>query len=201
MDLAETREPQRRCMSCRGNGKKLALLRFVVFQGVLCFDLRHKLPGRGYYVCAQRHCLKKAFESGFKRVTKRDPQSLASDVDSFILEILPALKKRYQELFLAGFQSHQLLIGADSVEHAAASDALACYVIATDASASTRQKYEMNAGRKGLPCLGIFDRATYGHLLGKSDKVVLGWLPGHLYEEVYAIETAIRRFESDETPQ
>ncbi len=191
--------PQRRCICCRGNGKKVTLLRFALFQNTLCFDLRQKLPGRGYYVCAQRHCLEKAFAGGLKKQTKHDTTEFAKDLDSFVHElVIPGLKKRYSECLLAGFQSHQLLLGADSVEQAAQNDELACYVVATDASASTMQKYRMNAERKGLECIGLLDRSEYGRLFGKSDKVVLGWLPGRLYEEFAAIETSIRRLSDDD---
>ena len=192
----DEKTPQRRCLCCRGNGKKVDLLRFVVVDGVICFDLRKKLPGRGYYVCAQRHCIEKAFANGFKRVLKRDPSSLGSDVEAFIASVvLPGLRKRYTELLQSGYASHQLLIGSDSVEEAAKSDALGCYILATDASESTKKKYRLNAQRKGLPCVGLFDRAFYGQLFGKSDKVVLGWLRGSLCESFMPIEAAIRRLE------
>ena len=192
----DEKTPQRRCLCCRGNGKKVDLLRFVVVDGVICFDLRKKLPGRGYYVCAQRHCIEKAFANGFKRVLKRDPSSLGSDAEAFIASVvLPGLRKRYTELLQSGYASHQLLIGSDSVEEAAKSDALGCYILATDASKSTKKKYRLNAQRKGLPCVGLFDRAFYGQLFGKSDKVVLGWLRGSLCESFMPIEAAIRRLE------
>lgn len=192
----DEKTPQRRCLCCRGNGKKVDLLRFVVVDGVICFDLRKKLPGRGYYVCAQRHCIEKAFANGFKRVLKRDPSSLGSDAEAFIASVvLPGLRKRYTELLQSGYASHQLLIGSDSVEEAAKSDALGCYILATDASESTKKKYRLNAQRKGLPCVGLFDRAFYGQLFGKSDKVVLGWLRGSLCESFMPIEAAIRRLE------
>lgn len=194
------REPQRRCISCRGNGAKYGLLRFAVVGGMLCFDLRKKLPGRGYYVCAQKGCIESAFQKGFKRVTKVSPASIAENADVFIREILiPGLRKRYTECLLAGFQSHQLLLGSDSVEQAAQMDTLAAYVIATDASESTSTKYRTNASRKNLPCLGLYDRSFYGRLFGKSDKVVLGWLHGHLYEEFSSLEASIRRLESEIT--
>lgn len=192
----DEKTPQRRCLCCRGNGKKVDLLRFVVVDGVICFDLRKKLPGRGYYVCAQWHCIEKAFANGFKRVLKRDPSSLGSDAEAFIASVvLPGLRKRYTELLQSGYASHQLLIGSDSVEEAAKSDALGCYILATDASESTKKKYRLNAQRKGLPCVGLFDRAFYGQLFGKSDKVVLGWLRGSLCESFMPIEAAIRRLE------
>ncbi|MBR4985138.1 MAG: DUF448 domain-containing protein [Proteobacteria bacterium] len=190
-------EPQRRCISCRGNGAKYGLLRFALVGGMLCFDLRKKLPGRGYYVCAQRSCLENAFQKGFKRAAKSSPKEIAENADAFIREILiPGLRKRYTECLLAGFQSHMLLLGADSVEQAAQADTLAAYVIATDASESTSTKYRTNASRKNLPCLGLYDRSFYGRLFGKSDKVVLGWLSCHLFEEFSSLEASIRRLES-----
>ena len=192
---AERHEPQRRCIACRSNGKKLALLRFVVFQGVLCFDLRQKLPGRGFNVCAQRACLKKAFDGGFRRIAKHDGRELAESLDAFVANLIPALRRRYTEFLTAGNQSHQLILGADSVEQAAREDGLAAYVLATDASDTTRRKYGTNAERKGIPCLGLLDRDAYGRLFGGSDRVVLGWRPGHLYEEFAAVEAAIRRLE------
>ena len=192
--------PQRRCISCRGNGAKYDLLRFALVEGTLCFDLRKKLPGRGYYVCAKKSCIEAAFQKGFKRVTKSASSGLAENAESFIRDILiPGLRKRYSECLLAGYQSHALLLGADSVEDAARSDSLAAYVIATDASESTSTKYRSNAARKNLPCLGLYDRSFYGRLFGKSDKVVLGWLPGHLYEEFSSLEASIRRLESEIT--
>lgn len=194
----DTGQPQRRCISCRGNGKKHALLRFAIMQNMIVFDLRKKLPGRGYYVCAQMHCIEKAFKQSFKRVTKCEPAVLAEDAQTFVREIvLPGLKKRYTECLLAGFQSHQLLLGADSVEEAAKSDALACYILATDASPSTAQKYRINAERKELPCIGLETRAFYGQLFGKSDKVVLGWLSGALCDEFMSLEMSIRQFENE----
>lgn len=188
--------PQRRCLCCRGNGRKVDLLRFVVVDGMICFDLRKKLPGRGYYVCAQRHCLEKAFAKGFQRVLKRDPSSLGASAEAFIATVaLPGLRKRCTELLQSGYGSSQLLVGSDSVEDAAKADALGCYLLATDASESTKKKYRLNAERKGVPCVALFDRAFYGRLFGKSDKVVLGWLRGSLCESFLPIEAAIRRLE------
>ena len=191
------KQPQRRCIICRSNGRKVTLLRFALFHDTLCFDLRHKLPGRGYYVCAQERCLEKAFSGGLKKQTKHDISEIAPNASVFIEEILiPGLRKRYKECIQAGFQSHQLLVGADSVEQAAMQDQLLCYVLATDASESTAQKYRMNAERKGISCFGMLDRAGYGSMLGKTERVVLGWHPGALGEEFMALETALKRLEN-----
>ncbi len=196
-ETGEQKQPQRRCIICRSNGKKVTLLRFALFHDTLCFDLRQKLPGRGYYVCAQDKCLEKAFSGGLKKHTKHDPTEIAPDMTSFVEEILiPGLHKRYKECLQAGFQSHQLIVGADGVEQAAMQDQLLCYVLATDASESTAQKYRTNADRKGIPCFGMLDRASYGAMLGKAERVVLGWRPGLLGEEFMALETSLKRLEN-----
>lgn len=193
-DGGEVRTPNRRCICCRGNGKKAELLRFVVFNGELCFDLRKKMPGRGYYVCAQMHCLEKAMATGFKRVIKGGVRVSWPNAQAFTETVLlPGLRKRYVELLQSGYRSRQLMIGSDCVEEAAKADALGCYILAVDASASTRKKYGQNAERKGVPCVGLLDRSDYGRLFGKSDKVVLGFLSGELCEAFLHVESSIRR--------
>ena len=191
-------KPERRCICCRSNDSKSALLRFGILQNVLCFDLRKKLPGRGYYVCAKKQCLEKAFAGGFKRTTKHDPKEIAPSLPEFVQTVLlPGLHKRYRECLLAGLQSGMLLCGADGVEEAAKNDSLAAYILATDASESTRKKYETNAGRKQIPCLGLYEAAAYGQMFGKSDKVILGWKACKLYKEFSEIEAAIQRLSEE----
>lgn len=197
-EARESHQPERRCICCRSNDSKTALLRFGLIQNVLCFDLRKKLPGRGYYVCAQKKCLEKAFGGGFKRATKHESKEIASSLSEFVqMVLLPGLHKRYRECLHAGFQSGQLLCGADAVEEAAKTNTLAAYILATDASESTRKKYESNAERKKIPCFGLYEATIYGQLFGKSDKVILGWKACKLLKEFSEIEAAIRRLSEE----
>ena len=174
------------------------MLRFVVFNDTLCFDLRMKLPGRGVHVCAQRACLEKAFGGALKRATRKEVSSLGASVEDFVSGILmPGLRLRHREFLLAGLQSGQLLCGADAVDSAARDDRLVAYMLATDASESTSRKYRLNAERKGLPCLGILGASDYGELFGKSDKVVLGWTGGRVWDEFNMLEAAIVQLAAD----
>ncbi len=197
---AEGKTPSRRCICCRGNGAKFGLLRFGVMNGMLVFDLRHKMPGRGYYLCATPTCLEKAWKTGFKKILKADVSSLAPTWQEFVQTLLvPAYQKRYREYLLAGRQSGQLILGSDAVEQAAQEDRLACYLLATDASDATRKKYVMNAERKQLPVYGRLSRDEYGKLLGSGEKVVLGWLSGsELALEFEHVENVLNRFETSE---
>ncbi len=199
-NAVQGKSPSRRCICCRGNGAKGGLLRFGVMGGALCFDLRQKLPGRGYYVCTNAACLKKAWDTQFKRVAKTSAEAIAATWEAFVKDVLiPGYERRYRECLLSGRQSGQLLLGSDAVEQAAREDRLMCYVLATDASESTRRKYETNAERKALPCVGHLDRAELGQLLGTSDKVVLGWTARSvLGAEFQRIEAVISRFSQSE---
>ncbi len=196
-ETQHAKAPSRRCICCRGNGAKQGLLRFGIMGGTLMFDLRQKLPGRGFYVCAKADCLKKAWDNAFKRVAKTSPQTLAESPEVFIeTYLVPGYHKRYRECLLAGRQSGQLILGSDAVEQAAREDRLSCYILATDASESTKKKYRLNAERKGLPCIGLLDRSAFGQLLGSSDKVVLGWQSDSLIgAEFQRIEAVLRSFD------
>lgn len=196
MDIAQSL-PQRRCISCRANGKKVSLLRFVAWGEALCFDCRKKAPGRGVYVCAQMHCLQKAWSGGFKRASKGvlKPEG---ELESYVRDtLLVGLWQRYRECLLVGRQNATLLVSTAAVESAARDNVLACYILASDASEATRHKYASNADRKGLACMGLLNKADLGQLLGKGEKSVLGWLEGGAYEEFVELESSIVRLERE----
>ncbi len=195
--------PERSCIVCRETAEKQELIRLSLLSDHLCFDLRHKLLGRGYYLCARRACLEKGFSGAIKRVTKHEPTELASDVVDFALNtLIPGFRKRTLECITSGRQSGQLLLGADAVEDAARRNTLACYLLASDISQSNIKKYGTNAGRKEIPCVvACYTGSFYGHLFNKSDKMVLGWTPGPLYEiwmnSAIALENLMREFEPE----
>ena len=191
----EQNSTERSCIVCRESDAKQALIRLALIDGQLCFDLRHKLPGRGYYICARRACIDKAFAGIIKRVTKHEPSEIAQSAGDFVRDVLlPGLRKRNIECLSSGFQCGQLVLGADAVEQAAKENKLACYILARDASDAAQQKYQVNASRKKIPCVtGQFTGAFYGRLFNKSDKMVLGWLPGTLFDIWMECNTATQQ--------
>lgn len=50
-------EPIRSCVVCRKKDLQVNLLRFQVLDNELIFDLKRKLPGRGFYVCDNNQCI------------------------------------------------------------------------------------------------------------------------------------------------
>lgn len=193
-------EATRRCVVCRNTDRKHALLRFVVGPGgELLFDVRHKLAGRGLNVSPSRDCLEKAARGAFKRGTKGAAVKLPSDPAAWIeSEVVAPLVRHYGELLSLGRRSGQLLVGASVVERAARADGLAAYVLATDASPGTHQKYGRNAERKSVAVLGLLGRATLGRLVGREQAVVAGWVTGELFERFALIERQLRALEWQE---
>lgn len=63
--------PARMCIVCRAAGTPETLLRFArSVDGAVGFDVRHRLPGRGAWLCATPQCLQKATDpkqGGFAR--------------------------------------------------------------------------------------------------------------------------------------
>ncbi|MDN5354092.1 MAG: uncharacterized protein PWQ09_848 [Candidatus Cloacimonadota bacterium] len=51
--------PMRTCVICRQKKPQLQLLRFGKTASGVVYDLKHKLSGRGFYVCISNKCLQK----------------------------------------------------------------------------------------------------------------------------------------------
>ncbi len=49
--------PRRSCVVCRKKDEKRNLLRFVIIEGEIVFDMKQKLQQRGYYVCNENGCI------------------------------------------------------------------------------------------------------------------------------------------------
>lgn len=178
-------------MVCRSPASKGEMFRFVkTDEGDVIFDVRQRAPGRGVYVCARERCLegvqRGGFQRGFKTKSVRIPEGLIEEV------LRPGLDRVYGELLSRGFQSGQLVAGAEQVERAAAADALVAYLIAVDASAGTRRKYEENARRKDLVVLGLRGRVELGRAIGRPEAVVLGWHKGQIGARFAEIEGMLR---------
>ncbi len=62
--------PIRMCVVCRQRLAKVELMRHVITtENTWLLDEKHRLPGRGYYVCTQEACKEKFFhyKTGLKR--------------------------------------------------------------------------------------------------------------------------------------
>ncbi len=63
--------PWRSCVICREGKNKKELIRFILLEKDIIFDLNQDLTGRGYYVCDQNTCLGKVNKWKLKLIKKR----------------------------------------------------------------------------------------------------------------------------------
>lgn len=83
-------EPERKCIVTGDVQPKSGLVRFVVGpEGQVVADVMAKLPGRGFYVAAERALIEKAVKKGlFARAAKQPvtvPPDLADQVEALLL--------------------------------------------------------------------------------------------------------------------
>ena len=61
--------PQRMCVVCRKKTDKKKLMRFVLLDSQIVFDLNRDMKKRGYYVCDDNSCLQK-LEKKVKKILR-----------------------------------------------------------------------------------------------------------------------------------
>ena len=88
--INEAEDPERKCIVSGEVQPKAGLIRFCVGpDGQVVADVMNKLPGRGFYVTADRAMIEKAAKKGlFARAAKQPvtvPADLADLVEAFVL--------------------------------------------------------------------------------------------------------------------
>ncbi len=61
--------PQRTCVVCRRKTDKKELMKFILLDSEIVFDLNHDVEKRGYYVCDDNECLQK-LEKKVKKILR-----------------------------------------------------------------------------------------------------------------------------------
>lgn len=56
---SKNNEVIRTCVICKKKTDQKELVRLVLVDGELVYDMKRKLPGRGYYVCSKKECIEK----------------------------------------------------------------------------------------------------------------------------------------------
>lgn len=173
--------PQRSCIGCRTVREQGELVRFVCApDGAVLVDYRHRLPGRGAYVCLNRECLERAVaRRQFDRAFKRSCQPLQAGQLS--RSISAALAQRLAALLGMARKSSQVLSGGNQVLDALDKPAeLAVVILADDISDGVAAKLVGKAGAGGVPCLRFATKTDLGQLLGRSERSVAALLKGPL---------------------
>lgn len=165
--------PTRRCLASRRVLPKERLIRFVVApDSTLTPDLAEKLPGRGYWVSADRAMLERALSKGYfsraAKVNVRAPDDLPD-------RLVAALVERCRNTVELARRAGQAVSGFEKVRAWALSGRAVLLITASDGAENGRKKLEgLAAGRPLVDCL---DAAALSTAFGR-EHVVHGALAG-----------------------
>lgn len=166
--------PQRTCITCRHEGAKDELLRFVLGpDNIVAPDLASRLPGRGAYTCFDPRCIHEAVRRrSFARAFKHEVVLPASS--EFVDEVKRLVMLRLVSLLAMANKAGVVVSGGDSVERALSSPLPGGIVwIAVDVSPDRLQKYAFLASRAGCAVYVGCSSAELGGLLGKELRTFL----------------------------
>jgi len=156
----------RTCVVCSGKADKKDMLRMVVIDGKLVFDLMQKIEKRGYYVCYNRKCIDKISS---KR--KRFKENFVFDVS----ENLERLKKFFllkilKFINLTNIKDNIVIGVKDIIENASL---LSLVVISSDISDSSLKKIKKIKDKVNF-CYLDADKYLLGNSVKKSYVVAVG---------------------------
>lgn len=166
---AEKKSPLRKCVTTGESLDKSRLLRFVVSpDGVLTFDLNHKLPGRGAYVipdatAMQTALTKNLFAKSFKEKIKTPPD-IADQVTS-------QLRQTALQCLALARRAGDAVAGSDKAQDFARTEKLGAVILASDAGNDGQQNAKKMAG--SLPVIDTFNRDELGQIFGRDQAVVI----------------------------
>ncbi|MDR3518668.1 MAG: RNA-binding protein [Azospirillaceae bacterium] len=174
--VGDRRSPLRRCIVTGVVQNREALIRFVVGpDNTIVPDVEGSLPGRGYWVVADRAALEKAIAKGsFSRAARRSVQVPPDLVD----RVEALLERHCLDLIGLARRAGQAVAGFEKVRSALQRGQVGVLLAAADGAADGRGKLQALAGT--LPVVVAFDAIRLGATLGREQAVHAALAPGAL---------------------
>jgi predicted RNA-binding protein YlxR (DUF448 family) len=190
----DDRGPHRRCLVSATVRPREQLVRFVISpEGEVTPDVAQRLPGRGFWLSADRDmidraCAKKVFAKA-ARAQVAVPGTLADDVERLLVH-------RCQELIGLARRAKQAVCGYAQTREWLERGAAAVLLAARDGSEDQRRKMRGPAGATAV--VGALGRGELGAAFGRDDVVHGVLAPGKL---AAALIHEARRLEGLRKPQ
>jgi uncharacterized protein len=110
----ENEDPERRCIASGESQPKGGLIRFVLGpETQVVADLLGKLPGRGFYVAADRVSLEKAMKKGLFARAARQPVTVP---DTLLVDLENQLARRVVDLISLSRKAGEAVTGLEKVK-------------------------------------------------------------------------------------
>jgi len=178
--VKERDQPERRCIVTRESGGKDGLIRFVLDpEGRVLPDLAERLPGRGYWVSADRATLERAVAKGLFARAARQPVKVAPDL---VAIVEAGLARRLVELIALGRKAALAVAGLEKTREALVKGRAALLIQAADGSARGRAELRPPEGESTLvACLFAHE---LGLAFGRDSVIHAAMLAGGLTDRV-----------------
>jgi predicted RNA-binding protein YlxR (DUF448 family) len=176
------RSPLRRCIVTGEVDTKDGMLRFVVApDGSVVPDLEERLPGRGYWVTADRAVLAKAVSKNLFSKAARRAVRAGPDLPDRVAALL---RGRCLDLLGLARRGGLAVAGFEKVREMLKSGGAALLLAAVDGAEDGRSR--LRALAPGLPVAELFEASAMGAALGRDLAVHAALAPGRLTERLLA---------------
>lgn len=178
--------PERKCIVSGESQPKAGLVRFCVGpEGQVVPDVLGKLPGRGFYVAADRALIDKAGKKGlFARAARQSvkvPEGLSDLVEALLL-------RRVVELISMARKANRAVMGYEKVKDWLQKEQAVVLVQASDGSARGKTKLRPPEGAGGF--IGCLTAGEMGLAFGRERAIHAALAAGGLTQRV--VEEAAR---------
>lgn len=141
-------EPERKCIVSGESQPKAGLIRFGISpDGQVVPDILGRLPGRGFYVAADRDALLKAVKKGLFARAARQPVTVP---DGLVDEIERQLARRVVDLVSMARKASKAVTGYEKVKDWLKKDGAAILIQASDGSERGKTKLHAPHGPDSL---------------------------------------------------
>ena len=184
--INEVEDPERKCIVSGEVQPKSGLIRFCVGpEGQVVADVMNKLPGRGFYVTADRAMIEKAAKKGlFARAAKQSvtvPADLADLVEAFVL-------RRVIEMISLTRKANAAVMGYEKVKDWLQSGKAVVLLQSSDGSERGKTKLRMPA--ENGKYIGCLTAGELGLAFGRERAIHAALAAGGLTKRV--VEEAAR---------
>jgi uncharacterized protein len=182
----EQDEPERKCIATGESQPKAGLIRFCLDpEGVVVPDIVGRLPGRGFYVSADRAAIEKAAKKGlFTRAARQPvkvPEALVDLVESLLL-------RRVTDLLSMARKAGHAVTGYEKVKDWLAKGTAVVLLQASDGSERGKTKLRAPEGVGGF--IGCLTAGELGLAFGRERAIHAALAAGGLRPRV--VEEAAR---------
>jgi uncharacterized protein len=173
-------DPERKCLATGEGQPKGGLVRFCLDpEGQVVPDILGKLPGRGFYVSADRELIEKVAKKGlFARAARQPvklPDGLADLVEALLLQRAVALLSMARK---AG----EAVMGYEKVKDWLANGTAATLIQASDGSERGKTKLRAPEGERGF--IGVLTAGEIGLAFGRERAIHAALAAGGLRTRV-----------------